>query len=219
MKPLTKDQQVFFDAAIKGGISGYGEIRRVFGIGDKSARAVAYHVRQATGQLDKKEQFAAKWKRYDEILGDRDPRKIRYVDMAKECCSSITGITRYLKNRRAKWNGEQQRFPRIAELTQDHESRDAFFRKVLGNRDPRDVTAGQLASEAGCGQYVFDHWLAGERVKVRAADPAGLNRVVVRKPRKEWADGCTLAWWPKPEGKRRVRCVVRGNSFRFLEVG
>ena len=219
MKPLTERQQVVFDAAIKGGISGYSEIRNLFNVCDKSARAVAYHVRQATGQLDKQEQFREKWKRFDEILGDRDPRKIRNVDLAKECGTSLTGIARYLKSRRAMADGKVQRFPRIAELTRDHKSRDAYFRSVLGDRDPRDVTAGQLANEAGCGQYVFDHWLASERVKARAADPNGAKRAIVQKPRKEWADGCSLAWWPVPEGKRRVRCVVRGNSFRFLEVG
>jgi hypothetical protein len=220
MKPLTEPQRLAYEVCKKANISTPAAIMALVGICEKSARAVARHMRVEAGEDTRNAKTAKRWAEYDRILGDRDPRLIRNVDFAKEASATKYETDRYMANRRRAANGRAVPIVQIRDVVPLGASREQFLVQCLAGRDPRDVTAGELATESGLPQHAFQRWLEAAKMRARIQDPDGLLRTKKVKPAHRWNDGLELRWWPKPAGKRRVRLVVTdSNHFDFAEVG
>lgn len=216
---LTPRQLEVFNKCLEAGVYVAKAIVVFANTGNDLANTVAKALRQHLNRKTKYEQWLAKCEAFDRVLGDRDPNTVTNTAFAKECGVRQSTVRRYMQRRRIVAKGlEVPQAPVVTTTAAiSHADRAALLAKVLGSRDPRDVSLVQLAADADMSPHLVERWLTIEKRRMAIVDPEGKRRAPKPVARVRYNDGCDLPPPMRPPRGRRVKLVVNGDDFGFVE--
>jgi hypothetical protein len=228
LKPRERE---VLELCLAAGVYQVMSIRALTRCGDRTASAVVRVIREQFNLVTRHQLAAQKRDKLREVLGTRDPRKVTNSELALACGlpADASIVSRFMTPERRAWAKKDEAaaepsshlpepvIAAAAKLRRQNDDRAEMFAKVLGNRDPRDVSLASFAEEAGVASHLVERWLSTEKRRMAIVDPDEKRRAPKPVVKVKYNDGCDLPPPIRPPRGRRVKCVVDGDEFAFVE--